>query len=198
MSKVTDDRALWLGRYVLPHEPALRAWLARRRIGGLEPDDIIQEAYAKLVAIPTVEAIRDPRSYLFQIAKSVIATQLRGRKVVTIGVSDFDILDVAAEEPSAEDQLSDREELQRLAEAIAALPEPTRTIFRLRRIEQLPQRAIAAQLRMPESTVEKHVSRAFLQMSNLLGRGGRRRVFASKGRGQGQRVEDDAGDGTRD
>lgn len=198
MTKVTDERAIWLGRYILPHEPALRAWLARRPIGGVEVDDVVQEAYAKLISLPAVETIRDPRSYLFQIAKSVIATQLRGRKVVTIGVADFDVLDIAADEPSAEIQLSDREELRRLAEAIAALPEPTRTIFRLRRIEQLPQRAIAAQLRMPESTVEKHVGRAFLHMSNLLGRGGKRKSVTSKGRGEVGRVEDYAGDGTRD
>lgn len=198
MTTVTDERARWLARFILPHEAALRAWLSRRPVGGLEPDDVIQEAYAKLVAMPSVEMIRDPRSYLFQIAKSVIATDLRGRKVVTITVSDLDLLDLAAEEPSAEVQVSDREELQRLARAIAALPEPTRTVFRLRRIEQLPQRAIAERLRMPESTVEKHISRALLAMSDLLGRGGRRRVQASSGRVALGQVEDEAGDGTRD
>ncbi|MGZ3274433.1 MAG: RNA polymerase sigma factor [Caulobacteraceae bacterium] len=198
MTRVTDERARWLARFVLPHEPALRAWLSRRPVRGLDPDDIIQEAYAKLVAMPSVEAIRDPRSYLFQIAKSVIGSHLRSRKVVTITVSDLDLLDLAAEEPSAEVQVSDREELQRLAQAIAALPEPTRTIFRLRRIEQLPQRAIAERLRMPESTVEKHVSRAFLAMSNLLGRGGTRRLHASSRRVELEQAEDEVGDGTRD
>lgn len=198
MAKVTDERARWLGRFILPHEPALRAWLSRRTVGGLEVEDIVQEAYAKLIAMPSVEGVRDPRSYLFQIAKSVIATHVRGRKVVTITVSDSDILDLAAEEPSAERQLSDREELQRLAEAIAALPEPTRTIFRLRRIEQLPQRAIAERLRMPESTVEKHVSRALLHVSNLLGRGGNSRLFASRDKIGAERIEDEAADRARD
>jgi DNA-directed RNA polymerase specialized sigma24 family protein len=42
------------------------------------------------------------------------------------------------------------------------MQEPTRTIFRLRRIDQLPQREIAGRLGMPESTVEKHVMRALL------------------------------------
>jgi RNA polymerase sigma-70 factor (ECF subfamily) len=198
MTRVTDERAQWLGRFILPHEPALRAWLSRRTVGGLEAEDIVQEAYAKLTAMPSIEGIRDPRSYLFQVAKSVIATHLRGRKVVTITVADTDILDLADDEPLADVQLSDREELQRLAEAIAALPEPTRTIFRLRRIEQMPQRAIAKQLRMPESTVEKHVSRAFLHISTLLGRGGKRRNLASRSRVEVGRVEDAAEDSTRD
>jgi RNA polymerase sigma-70 factor (ECF subfamily) len=197
MIEVTDDRALWLGRHILPHEPALRSWLSRRHIGGLDIDDIVQEAYAKLVAAPSVSAIRNPRSYLFQIAKSVIADDLRSRKVVTITVADTDVLDLAADQPTAETLLSDREELQRLAEAIAALPEPTQTIFRLRRIEQLPQRAIAQRLRMPESTVEKHLSRAFQQMSDLFGRGGKRGQSTSRDKVQLRLVEDEAGDRAR-
>ena len=50
MGQYSDERAIWLGRHVLPHEPALRAWLRRRRLGGLEIDDIIQETYTRLVA----------------------------------------------------------------------------------------------------------------------------------------------------
>lgn len=195
MTRVSDDRALWLGRFILPHEPALRAWLSRRSIGGLEVDDIIQEAYARLITASTVETIRNPRTYLFQVAKSVIATNLRGVKVITITVSDPEVLNLAAEEPSAEVQLSDRQELQRLIEAIAALPEPTRTIFRLRRIEQLPQRSIAERLKMPESTVEKHISRALFHMSSLFGRGGSRKLLASKNMAEVEQVENEA-DGT--
>ena len=198
MARVSDERAIWLGRHVLPHRSELRAWLSRRPLGGLEPDDVIQEAFAKLVVMASVEGIRDPRTYLFQVAKSVVAGHLRSHKVVAITISDMDILDLAGDEPSAEVQLSDRQELRRLAQGIAALPEPTRTIFRLRRVEQLPQREIAQRLRMPESTVEKHVSRAILQMSILLGRGGRRRVVASKGKDEAERIEDDAADRTGD
>lgn len=198
MARASDERARWLARHVLPHEAALRAWLLRRVVGDLEPDDIIQEAYAKLIALPGVEGIRDPRSYLFQVAKSVIATQMRGRKVVTLTIADVDMLDQAADEPSVEEQVADREELQRLMDAVAALPEPTRTIFRLRRIEQLPQREIANRLRMPESTVEKHISRAFAHMSVMFARGGKRRVLASRLRDGDTAGQDEAADGTRD
>jgi len=198
MTRVSDERAIWLGRYVLPHRAALRAWLSKRPLGDLDPDDVVQEAFAKLVGMASVEGIRDPRTYLFQVAKSVVATHLRGRKIVAITVSDIDILDLAGDAPSAETVLSDRQELLRLAQGIAALPEPTRTIFRLRRIEQMPQREIARRLQMPESTVEKHVSRAILQMSVLIGRGGSRKVVASKGRVEADRDEDDVADRARD
>ena len=43
-----------LGGTCLPHEPALRAWLRRRRLGGLDIDDIIQETYTRLIAAESV------------------------------------------------------------------------------------------------------------------------------------------------
>jgi len=196
MSGISDERALWLGRFVFPHEASLRVWLSRRPLGELDVDDVVQEAYAKLIILPTITAIRDPRSYLFQVAKSVVADHLRRRKVVTITTSEIDILELPAPEPSIDIQVSDREELRRLGEAIAALPEPTRTIFVLRRVEQLPQRAIADRLRMPESTVEKHISRALVRVSNFLGRGGRGTFGASRRRDTAAWFEDETGEGT--
>ena len=86
--------------------------------------------------------------------------------------------------------------MQRLIEAIAALPEPTRTIFFLRRIEQLPQRGIAERLSMPESTVEKHISRALMHMSNLFGRGGKHRIVASKEMVKDKQTGNGTGDST--
>jgi len=198
MTSVTDDRGLWLGQYILPHEPALRSWLSRRRVGDLDVDDIIQETYARLITKPTVHDIRDPKSYFFQVARSVIATSLRGVKVVTILVSDPEVMSLPAMEVGADVLLSDRQELQRLIEAIAALPEPTRTIFRLRRIEQLPQRDIAARLAMPESTVEKHISRALGRMSELFGRGGKQRLLASRNGAGADRTENDTANSAGD
>src|SRR5271163_4947636 len=66
-----DERALWLARCILPHEPEIRAWLRTRRPPGLEIDDIIQETYARLSAIEDVGHIRDARTYAFQTARSV-------------------------------------------------------------------------------------------------------------------------------
>ena len=36
MTLATQERAIWLARNALPHEPALRAWLSRRPLAGLE------------------------------------------------------------------------------------------------------------------------------------------------------------------
>ncbi|HKB95635.1 MAG TPA: sigma factor, partial [Rhizomicrobium sp.] len=112
MGSVSDERALWLGRHVLPHEPALRAWLGRRRLGGLDIDDVIQETYTRLVAAESVSHVHDAKSYTFQIAGSVVIDHLRRMKVVSIAsVPDFDYLGVISDDPSPERQVIDRDEL---------------------------------------------------------------------------------------
>ncbi len=173
MSSFSDERALWLGRHVLPHEAALRVWLRRRRLDGLEVDDIIQETYTRLIAADSVQHVLDAKSYAFQIAGSVVIDHLRRMKVVSISsVPDLDYLEVVSDAPSPERQAIDRDELHRLANAIAGLPAKVREVFTLRRIYGLSQREVAEKMGISESTVEKHMSRGFFIMLERLGDGG--------------------------
>jgi RNA polymerase sigma-70 factor (ECF subfamily) len=181
MGGVSDERAIWLGRQVLPHEPALRAWLKRRNLGGLEIDDVIQETYTRLFQAENIAHIHDARNYAFQVAGSVVIDHLRRMKVVPIAsVPGLDYLEVGSEEPSPERQVIDRDELSRLAEMIARLPGKIRDVFILRRVQGLSQRDVAHQLGLAESTVEKHMARGFLIMSELFGHGGNTPSRSSK------------------
>jgi len=173
MTGVSDERAIWLGRHVLPHEPQLRAWLRRRNLGGLEIDDVIQETYTRLCQAENVAHIQDARTYAFQVAGSVVIDHLRRMKVVPISsVPGMDYLEVGSEEPSPERQVIDRDELIRLAAMIARLPGKIRDVFTLRRVYGLSQREVAAKLGLAESTVEKHMAKGFLIMSEFYGHGG--------------------------
>ncbi|HEY0265373.1 MAG TPA: sigma-70 family RNA polymerase sigma factor [Rhizomicrobium sp.] len=183
MGSFSDERALWLGRHVLPHEAALRTWLRRRRLDGLEVDDIIQETYTRLIAAESVQHVLDARSYAFQIAGSVVIDHLRRMKVVSISsVPDMDTLDVVSDDPSPERQVIDRDELQRLAATIAGLPAKVREVFTLRRVYGLSQREVAEKMGISESTVEKHMSRGFLIMLQRLGHGGNEPSLPSSSR----------------
>jgi len=176
----SDERAIWLGRQVLPHEPALRAWLRRRRLGGLDVDDIIQETYSRLMTAESVQHVHDARSYTFQVAGSVVIDQLRRMKVVSIAsLPDFDYLEVVSDEPSPERQVIDRDELHRLAGMIARLPGRIREVFTLRRVYGLSQREVAEKMGIAESTVEKHMARGFLLMLEQFRDGGKQAVYPS-------------------
>jgi RNA polymerase sigma factor (sigma-70 family) len=191
MSLVSDERAIWLGRHVLPHEPALRAWLRRRSLGGLDIDDIVQETYTRLVAADSVAHILDARSYAFQVAGSVVIDHVRRMKVVSISsVPDFDFLDVVSDDPSPERQVIGRDELERLASMVAQLPGKVRDVFILRRVHDLSQREVAERLGIAESTVEKHMSRGFLLMLRWLEYGGKDPAHASSSKSGKQRTFD--------
>ncbi len=174
MNGTERERARWLLRNVLPHEPALRGWLSRRALPGLDPDDIIQESYTILAELESVDAIHYPRAYLFQVARSVITRHVRRTRIVPIhAVDDLERLDHPDDAASPEQQAIDRDELRRLAHAIAAMPLKTRQAFILRRVEGLPQREIAAQMRISENTVETHISRGIRFLIDWFGRGGK-------------------------
>lgn len=177
-----DDRALWLARHVLPHEPMLRAWLQRRIVPGIDVDDVVQETYARLSQVESVEEVRDPRSYMFQAAHSIIVSHVRRSRIVSIqAVAHLDALEAPSDEPDPEAQTLARDELNQLALAIKAMPERIRDVFVMRRVHGLSQREVAGRLGLSESTVEKHMSKGFRHLSAMFGRGGKPVARASRG-----------------
>ncbi|MFP1132844.1 RNA polymerase sigma factor [Asticcacaulis sp. W401b] len=178
---LSDQRALWLSRYVLPHEHVLRSWLKKRQVRGLEVDDIVQETYARLIELESVDNISDVRKYLFQAAFSILASHVRRSKIVSFQtVSDLEDLSILADEVSPEDQTIGRDELRHVGIALAELPGKIRDVFVLRRVNGLSQRDVARKLGLSESTVEKHMSRGFLLLVQRLSDGGKGPARASK------------------
>jgi len=155
-----EGRARWLLREVLPHEPALRAWLMRRRVDGLEPEDVIQECYSLLAARERVDDIRHPKAYLFQTARSLVSGHVRRARIVPFqSLDDLDGGDLTEDAPTPERIVSDRDALRRLAQAIAALPPQAQRALILRRVHDLSQQEIARRMGLSENTVEKHIAR---------------------------------------
>jgi len=181
MKPISNERARWLAAHIVPHEAALRAWLRGKSSLGFDIDDIVQETYAILAAKASIEAIANPKTYAFQVAYSVILQQLRQSRVVPIAaMADIGALEAVIDDPSPEQALLARDELERVQRAIEALPRQTRTAFVLRRVEGLSQAEIAKRMNLSEHTVEKHISRGIKSLLAQFGRGGNRAVQASK------------------
>lgn len=182
MTLATHERAIWLARCVLPNEPALRAWLSRRPLAGLEVDDIVQETYAILAALDGVDHIQTPRTYMFEVAKSVVLRALRRSRVVAFeALAEAETLDPPSADPSPETIAADRQELSRIAALIAGLPAKCREAFTLRKVHGLSQREVALRMGVSENTVEKHVGKGIGVLMNAMGRGGNGRAQASRG-----------------
>ena len=181
MSDADRQRTRWFLRNILPHEPALRGWLSRGTPPGIDPGDVIQEAYTILAELETVDNILYPRAYLFQVARSVIVRHVRRARIVPIHtVDDLERLEHPDDTASPEQQTIDRDELRQLARAIAAMPLKTREAFVLRRVRGLSQREIAARMRISENTVETHISRGISFLIDWFGRSGNKRSQTSR------------------
>lgn len=174
MFSFDDDKTRWFMNSVLPHEPALRSWLQGRRSLVFDTDDVIQETYAILAARETIDDIRNPRAYVFQVARSILVRHVRRARIVSIqAVEDLEGFDPVDDGASPEQAAIDRDELRRLAQAIAAMPGQMREAFVLRRVHGLSQREVAARMRLSESTVEKHIARSVKFLIDWFGHGGK-------------------------
>jgi RNA polymerase sigma factor (sigma-70 family) len=161
MPTVSTERARWLAAHILPLEPQLRGWLRRVTPPGLEVDDLIKEAYAKLAGLATVSKITQPKAHAYQIVKRLISDHIRRAKVVSIeAVAEAARFFASEEGMTPERILSGRQELERLYQAIARLPAPCRSVFVMRKFDDKPQKAIAAELGISENIVERRMSRA--------------------------------------
>ncbi|WP_336962587.1 sigma-70 family RNA polymerase sigma factor [Sphingobium aquiterrae] len=167
-------RAAWLAEHILPHEQWIRRQLRPGGVLGYEVDDIVQEAYARIIMLDSIDHIDNPRAYFLQVARSLILQYSRRSRVVPIDlVADMGSLDSAANGPLPDQQVHGRQELQRLMQAIAALPPRCQEVYRLRKIEGLTQRQVAEKLMMSESNVEKHLGRGVEKMMGLFAYGER-------------------------
>src|ERR1044072_3322895 len=99
MKLPSNDRARWLAQHIVPHERAIRSWLARRT-PDLEIEGIIQEMDARLASLDDAEGIRNPRKYAAQTAISIALNLARHARVVPmIPIGDFEELGLPSLEP---------------------------------------------------------------------------------------------------
>jgi RNA polymerase sigma factor (sigma-70 family) len=202
MTRISAERELWLARHILPHETALREQLARWRLPqDLEADDVVQESYSRLAALEGIDHIRNPRAYFYTTARAIILSHVRHTRVVSIrSVDNLESYEVPANEPSPEEQATDREQLHLLALAVAELPEPGRRVFLLRANENLSHREIGEKLGVTGNAVQKSLAKTLQFLGDLLGRGGIEEARASKGMKQSKESypNDQARDERRD
>jgi RNA polymerase sigma-70 factor (ECF subfamily) len=139
----------------------LLAWF-RVRVGDpAEAEDLVQECFLRIRQRGEVEMVAQFDAYLYRTAKSVLADRRRRRAVrhadahVPLhpdhgGPDDGDALR----------SLLAKERLHQVSAVLMTMPERTRSIFILCRLEGLRYAEIAARFGISVSAVQKHMLRA--------------------------------------
>jgi RNA polymerase sigma factor (sigma-70 family) len=168
-AKLSSVLVGWLSTDVMPHEPHVRGWLRRSGVSRAESDDIIQEAYSCIARSANPEVIRSGRAYFFTTVRCIVLEHLRRQRVVRfINVAEIDRLDIVDDGISAERALAARQELALVWRLIDTLPERTRRILLLRRVEGLSQREVAQTVGVSENVVEHQLSRGLKMLMSML------------------------------
>jgi RNA polymerase sigma-70 factor (ECF subfamily) len=142
----------------------------RRRIPGVDVEELVQETYLRLVASPQVATLDSPAGYLFTIASNLASDWHRTR--LTREALAAQLLPTQrgpdSEHIDAERITIARQEALRVTAALDALPQLTRDIFLLNRLERIPYRTLAHQYEVTVAEVRKHMSAAFVALDDAI------------------------------
>ena len=150
----------WFAEHVLPHEPLLRAWLRSRFPRGLEIDDLVQEAFARVLrAHAAGTVLLSPKAVLFATARNLAVDNLRRHRIAGgEPLVSFDARDVLDEADGIPETVDRAEKLELLTAAIQSLPDRCRQVLTLRKLYGLSQREIAGRLGISVCTVSAQLT----------------------------------------
>lgn len=184
MSEYVESEVVdWLTINFLPHEAELRRMLRRVCSGPAEIDDVIQETCYRLLSLPSLAHVRDPKPFVFRSAKNIMLDRIRRDAVVSIeAMANLEDLQIADAAPSPERVVLARTELKWVIGLVAHLPDRCKNVFRARRIHGLSQQETADTLGLSDSVVEHEMMRAMKLMAELIARYGMDRQPAEEHR----------------
>src|SRR4051812_41136876 len=159
MPPLDPEHTRWFAEHVQPHEAQLRAWLRSHFKTEDDLDDLVQEAYVRLLRAREGGEVKSPKAFLFAVARNLAVDRLRHRQIVPIeSLVESEALSVLEEGRSTPETIAHNQELELLTEAIQSLPDRCRQIFTLRKVYGLSQAEIAAQLGVSENTVSAQLT----------------------------------------
>ncbi len=130
-------------------------------------EDIVQDAFLKLWQKCKDVPFAKAKSFLYTVASNLFIDKVRHEKVK----QNFQLV---AKKPSQsietpDFQLEKKEYKAKLERIIASMPEKSREVFLMNRIESLPYREIAERLQLSQKAVEKRMGIALKYLRENLG-----------------------------
>ncbi len=154
MPPENSEQSLWFADNLQPHEPMLRGWLQSRFSKGIDVDDIIQEAYLKVLKARESTELKSPKAFLFATARNLALDVVRRSKIIQFdSLTEYEISNVIDVSDPIPESIARNQELELLTKAIQSLPAKCRRIFTLRKVYCMPPAEIAEKLGVSINTV---------------------------------------------
>ena len=140
----------------------LTRYLRRRLPGRIDPEDLAQEVYVRLLRVEQLEQIKEPQAYLYRVASNV-AAEWRMRAVHAKPHSDAELESlVAAATP--ESLLDDAQFSAQLDSALQRMTPMVRAVIYLKLREDLSHEEIAAHLSITTRMVRRMLTTGYAQL----------------------------------
>ncbi|AEG01242.1 RNA polymerase sigma factor [Methylomonas methanica] len=165
-----DSASFTITHLIKTYDEELRRVIFRR-CGCIDmAADIVQETYQRMLSGGLWQQADNPRALLHRIAAN-LATDYQRRNAVRDKYLDHtDTLpDWIAEADNTQPDriLANREHLEQLAVKVNQLPPKCRTVFLMRKIDELSHAEIAERLGISRNMVEKHLRNALLALQQI-------------------------------
>ena len=162
--RVDDDTSLMWAEFA----DRLRAFVARRVPAGIEPDDVVQEVFVRVVRhLPSLRDAERIEAWLFQIARNALRDALRVWQRRDMRTDPLEV-DVPAEADLADVRAAEAALAPCLTPMVARLAEPYRSAIELTSVHGLTQTEAATRAGVSISGMKSRVQRARDQLKQML------------------------------
>ena len=148
------------------------ARMVSRIVPPKEIEDIVQETYVRICQMDKREPIEQPKSFLMKTARNLAYDHLKKAETrLADGVetySDFDLNVETLDHDEVFESIASNEEFAHFCEAVRQLPVQCRRVFVLKKVYGYSQKEIAKEMKLSESTVEKHVAVGFKRCASYM------------------------------
>jgi len=153
------------------YRPALSRYFGKRASQQADVQDLVQEVLVRLAVRGDGASIEKPEAYLMRTATNVWRDFLRKKKTHAETAHDeFMEEKHVREDEGPDDLLEGSEAVEGILRALDELPERTRHVFVLCRVEGMRQKNVARRIGVSVSSIEKHMIKAIAHLALRLGR----------------------------
>ena len=142
--------------WLLEHVASLRQHLSRRMPSHADAEDIAQEACLKLLSIPDLRHVRQPKAYLYRIAHNLVSRHYRAQLAYIETGFDVDALPAAG--PSSDDLAGSEQHRRMIGRAMHELSPKCQTALALRWWRGLRVAEIAEHMTLSPAMVKKYLA----------------------------------------